>query len=949
MALYKISAKSSYIDIVVDFIKKKYAKDLDLLIVILPNGYICSYVQKYIVQNYGASILPQIITLNEIGNTSLIDRFDSKNIFEMISHMQEKMTLSEIIYDYQKVNYNIVNSINTANLLANLFYEFELNNITNANLDKIKNLHNSHHWNEIYDFISFVYNHWQQKLQHINKLSKASCIIRNLETAVDSIKQKQHIKILLAGFTGNNQTVFKFIKSLYHEKNVDYILPPTGEINLDKIDKIKSHDGLYNIHRLLKYLKMDLRNFEEISSINAHCKINFEQHKYLDAILLKDDSNDHSDKTLNDNKQKFEYVEFENIFEESEYIANQCAKICNDTNKMKASKIAIVINNAKCKEHYVNFLNKYLLPYRDLIGTEFCKSNLVSLIYSISSILCNSFNIHDFLNIIDHPQIISNITIELKCALLQHKKILSSIDDIEKVINNSASLECREYFLKLKGILSKNVNLKTKTFHNILKIVFDVMMCLNLRIFSNKNQEEQKIWDIFDELLSLKWSLHVSDIKDFPEILLNIVREVKTYNQDTWSNIILARDQDISLINFDYIFLTNFSDGNSPTNEMHHPFLSRIMQDEIGLNLSTQNISNAWYNFYLNLQNPHVIMTMSKKQEGKSITKTSPFLLKLEHIIGDLLKKKTCKITYDDNAIVEGCNINPNFSNIISDIIPEKGKINNLPCIIKDKVSFSKFPDSVSVSDIETLIKAPYNFYAKKILKLRPWNNLDDIPDLSVFGNIFHKIAEKYTNSYDNIYRDKEFVYDEIMEQILTEESFPEQSLNIWRAKLLSIRDEFINFDHSRRQNATKIHTEREGSIMLDIGNHKLKIKAIADRIEVNKKTGVAYILDYKTGVVPTKVSIESGMSPQLIIEALIMMEDGFNLGFRSIPKLVYVKIGSSTPYIRANEIAITKEELERHKQGLHSLLEYYIEGKTISIMPNMMQYDDYAHLARRL
>ena len=360
MALYKISTKSSYIDIIVDFIKIKYEKDLNSLIVILPNGYICSHVQKYIVQKHGASILPQIITLSEIGNTNLINRFDSKNIFEMISQMQEKMILSEIIHDYQKLNYNIVHSINTANLLANLFYEFELNNITRTNLDKIKNLHDSHHWNEIYDFINFVYDRWQQKLQHINKLSKAGCLIRNLQIAIDSIKQKQDIKILLAGFTGDNQTVFEFIKSIYNEKNVDYILPPIGAIDLDKIDEVKPHDGVYNMHRLLNHLKMDLINFEELLLEKIHCKqgnalsdhdnlkhrkVISKQCKYLDAILLKDESNKILDKPLNGNKQKFEYIEFENIFDEAEYIANQCSKICSDATKAGSTKIAVVINN----------------------------------------------------------------------------------------------------------------------------------------------------------------------------------------------------------------------------------------------------------------------------------------------------------------------------------------------------------------------------------------------------------------------------------------------------------------------------------------------------------------------------------------------------------------------------------------------------------------------------
>ena len=56
----------------------------------------------------------------------------------------------------------------------------------------------------------------------------------------------------------------------------------------------------------------------------------------------------------------------------------------------------------------------------------------------------------------------------------------------------------------------------------------------------------------------------------------------------------------------------------------------------------------------------------------------------------------------------------------------------------------------------------------------------------------------------------------------------------------------------------------------------------------------------------------------------------------------------SKVQYISTTEISITKDDILQHKQGFINLLHHYITTGKYMIEPNLMNYDDYWHLARR-
>lgn len=207
---------------------------------------------------------------------------------------------------------------------------------------------------------------------------------------------------------------------------------------------------------------------------------------------------------------------------------------------------------------------------------------------------------------------------------------------------------------------------------------------------------------------------------------------------------------------------------------------------------------------------------------------------------------------------------------------------------------------------------------------------------------------EKYSRNYNNSKADKVLAVTEIAKSVLESSNIPEHSKKSWSTKLAAIAPEFIEFDEKRRKDSVHIYSEIKGQLELDIAGWKINIIAIADRIEIDKN-GTVTILDYKTGVVPTKKEVISGLSPQLLVEAIVLSEGGFAIESEKVHKFIYVKINSSQPYIKTTEITLEQGDLLKHKHGLISLLEHYVNTRNFVVEPNLMRYDDYSHLARRL
>ena len=218
------------------------------------------------------------------------------------------------------------------------------------------------------------------------------------------------------------------------------------------------------------------------------------------------------------------------------------------------------------------------------------------------------------------------------------------------------------------------------------------------------------------------------------------------------------------------------------------------------------------------------------------------------------------------------------------------------------------------------------------------------------FGSFLHKVIELYTKNFiQDSFLNLRNKFLQISQTLLSKNYEPFKLW--WQRRVDNFVDSFLAFDLNRRSNLIEIFSEHAGEIVLDLDNKKQKITAIADRIEICKENKV-HIFDYKTGALPLNKDVNQGLSPQLIVNALIAYYGGF-CGIKSFLEinLYYIKLSNKEPFLTISSIKIDLEELLAHEIGLKNLLQFYSQNNAIFIAhPNKShspKYDDYKHLSR--
>jgi ATP-dependent helicase/nuclease subunit B len=264
----------------------------------------------------------------------------------------------------------------------------------------------------------------------------------------------------------------------------------------------------------------------------------------------------------------------------------------------------------------------------------------------------------------------------------------------------------------------------------------------------------------------------------------------------------------------------------------------------------------------------------------------------------------------------------------------------------------------LSVTQVEKLIRDPYSVYALYILKLRKLEEVDKALDNLEFGKFIHGTIDRFSRSYV-AGKEAEHYFEAVMDcgrkQLSSMIKFPLVRV-IWLAQLKKTASWVINFEamkHVKGKNI-KIYTEEKGEIkiLLEDGN-SFTLTCKADRIEI--LDGHATIIDFKTGSIPSKSDVLSGASPQLPLEALILLEKGFDdlpKPKLAIDELNYISLSTG---IKFGDITSIKENLEQlisqTRAGLKNLIEFYSKPTTPFLAcpnpNNQPSHNEYSHLER--
>lgn len=940
--IFNIPANYHFFNNLLKFIEENFAlnnksTDFEKIKIFLPNRRSCREFKKIITNKYSNIFLPQIKAISDLSYEDFENFKSSQIAKKTIEELLEIKNINKLDYlfflsneisklDYFNNNYDFLENFKIANNIYALFEDIELQGSSLENLEQIDDSNLSQHRLKTLEFLKTLNVKVKKSLLEKDVLFgafKHNFIVEKFTNLLEIEESKN--PIIIAGSTGSVLSGRKLIKSL--AKNNFVILH-----GLNNFISNQENHPQYFLNQLLNFLEVKHAQINNLTfdKISNNCR-----QEFLSLLMLPDKEISlwQDVKTLldineikKDLEQNFSLIEAQNELKEAQIIKLICLE-----NSKNNKKIAIISNN----ESLLNFvkleLNNSNLYFNDTRNIGAFSSNLVNFILIILENIENNFDSHSLVQLLKHnlffiddEKIISEFEINI---LRQEREEFGLNGIIKKISKLEKNQNILEFFNKFIENFSEI--LKVKNHHDLSELSVKIIkICQNL---SNKNwsqllEEDEignEIFELFRNLETHK-NIKINNnriIATFKALFSQISYFIKS-NDD--ASIQILSTIEARLLNFDIAIIASLNENDFPQ-IISSDWLGKKIKKDLNIERTLKKIGQSAYDFCNYLSNEKVFLTRHKLKNNQ-IAIESPFLLKFK----TLAKKIGANI-----------NSNKNYEEILLNINNIESFVNFAP---NPKLPNNYKFDSISITEIDKLIKNPYHIYAKKLLKLKELNKIDYESSFAEFGSFIHEALENYIlNNNNNIFSEDDFLK-------LEKKTFDKYFINedvkiIWWSKFENIISDFIE--------KNKIYEDCNNIVELKVEHQILNTKIIGkiDRIIINKNKEVE-ILDYKTGQVPSKISVISGQNLQLLIYALLFSEiqdfKGSNL---EICTLTYWKL-SSFSESKISKIIDNKEDMLKFtqlaKKFLHEIFDYFFIKNNGFLATQDDEKSEYKHLIRK-
>ncbi len=373
----------------------------------------------------------------------------------------------------------------------------------------------------------------------------------------------------------------------------------------------------------------------------------------------------------------------------------------------------------------------------------------------------------------------------------------------------------------------------------------------------------------------------------------------------------------------DLMILGGLNEGVWPAPPPEEAFLSRSMRVALGLPSPDQRIGLAAHDFAQLASAPNVVLTRALRRDGAP-TLASRWLWRLQ----TLAKGAHASLQRADRYVV--------WAHALDRPVELRPTLPPRPA-----PPAHQRLKRLSVTRVETLIRDPYVVYARMLLGLEALKPIGEPAGPAERGTAVHAAIEAFGDGRDAADLTR------LLDEHLRQHGMSAERRAAERERLAASVHALIAWFDQRRARKAAIHREIRGE--LPIGD--VLLTGIADRIEIAK--GHAVILDFKTGAPPTDAQVESGLSPQLLLEAAMLAEGAFPNLRAEATELIYWRFGNADPAPRAVDLVDGPHAAGmKALAALKALLTRYADPQQPFLSkPRVLKvrlYDDYDHLARR-
>ena len=437
-------------------------------------------------------------------------------------------------------------------------------------------------------------------------------------------------------------------------------------------------------------------------------------------------------------------------------------------------------------------------------------------------------------------------------------------------------------------------------------------------------------------------------LADYPSFFTALARERVTNASAsaTHPRIKILGLLEARLLSVDRVVLGGLDEGIWPPRTETDPFLNRSMRARVGLAPPERRIGQTAHDFVQALGTRDAVITRAQKRNGSPMV-PSRFLQRIKAFVGDDV---WCDMASGGQYYLR-----------LGRAIDTPALLPPL-CRPAPKPDPKLFPRSLSVTEIETLVRDPYSIFAKHVLMLDALEPIAAAPSAADRGNVIHDVLGNFAKDYpqnlpphalEDLIQRGENAFARIAD------AFPELYAEWW-PRFQRMAAAFVAWETARRDELAHVHAECSGALAIALPDRStFTLRARADRIEV-RRGGEFTIIDFKTGTPPGVKEVAAGFSPQLTLEAAMLMHGGFKNLPRSAetPGLFYVHTSGGRNPLRPRQIETPSGDsrsvadmVEDHLSRLTTLVGDYVSGNAAYLSRPFPKYykrfSDYDHLAR--
>ena len=328
------------------------------------------------------------------------------------------------------------------------------------------------------------------------------------------------------------------------------------------------------------------------------------------------------------------------------------------------------------------------------------------------------------------------------------------------------------------------------------------------------------------------------------------------------------------LQNPDLLIMAALNEDKWPQTADPGPWLSRGMRLAAGLEPPERRQGQAAHDFVQGMGNGRVIIAYASRV-GTSPSLPSRLLQRLEAFAGAALAGDWRR--RGEHWLEQARRLDA-----VDRVVSAPRPAPNPPAEVR--------PRQLSVTQIETLMRSPYDIYAKRVLKLNPLDGLGISADARDRGNAVHDIFSDFIlGGHDVTDLGALDILTAIAQEKFAGFDAIAERRDIWVRRFAVAARQFLAFERERNGRVKRRHAEIDGRWELPVG---FTLTGRADRVD-ELTDGKLEIIDFKTGSVPTPGAMTKFEAPQMLLE-VAMAKGG---GLAPVPPLDtsalrYIKIG---------------------------------------------------------